>query len=208
VHINSVHIMTTSSGFVVAVDELAGGTAVDYSAQIFQSIDNLAHRYSEFTKTDFQINHTNIIKNIANCMMDRVAANHAAIVLVNEAWHKNTNELNCHLHPLDSIACSSRPALKQLESSKGKEFANDCFAANIVVQMNKMRYKDGKGDPRGFIPRYRGNRLHVLFHICGKYIEHYDIILKFLKSGTVTCRTFRLIPSNSRCTYWACLVSC
>ena len=66
-----------------------------------------------------------------------------------EAWHKPINELNCHLHPLDSIASSSRTALRQLETLSGKLFGKDCFAANIVVQMDKLRYKDCKGDPRG-----------------------------------------------------------
>ena len=197
VHINSVHVTTVSSCYVIAVDELPGGTAIDYSDHICQSIDNLASRYSEYTGTEFQTVRTNIIDNISNCMMDRVAANHAAIVLVNEAWHKTINELNCHLHPLDTIASSSRSALRQLETSSGKLFGKDCFAANIVVQMNKLRYKDGKGDPRGFksfldsedlprgfIPRYRGNRLHVLFHICGKYVDQYDAFVRYLKSGT------------------------
>ena len=67
---------------------------------------------------------------------------------------------------------------------------NDCFAANIVLQMNKMWYKDSKGDPRGFksfldseklphgfILRYCGNQLHVLFHICGKYHKKHDAML-------------------------------
>ena len=138
-------------------------------------------------------------------MMDRVAANHAAIVLVNETWHKTLNELNCHLHPLDTIASSSRSALRKLETEKGKLFGNDCFAANIVLQMNKMRYKDGKEDPRGFksfldseklprgfIPRYRGNRLHVLFHICGKYHEKHDAMLRYLRCGTTACGGLRM----------------
>ena len=77
-------------------------------------------------------------------MMDSVASNHAAIVLVNETWYKTLNELYCHLHPLDTLASSSRSAFRNLESEKGKLFGNDCFAANIVLQMNKIRYKDGK----------------------------------------------------------------
>lgn len=57
--------------------------------------------------------------------------------------------------------------------------------------MNRLRYKDGKGDPRGFkafldkkklplgiIPRYRGNRLNIVFHI---FIEHYDSFVEFFK---------------------------
>ena len=63
--------------------------------------------------------------------------------------------------------------------------------------MNKLRFKDGKGDPRGFvlllisnglhkglIDRYRGNRLHVLFHLCGIYHEYHTIFVNFLRTGT------------------------
>ena len=74
-----------------------------------------------------------MINNVTNCMTDRAAANHATIVLVNEAWEKTLNELNCHLHPLDTIASSARSALKQLETVKGKLFGTDCVAGNLVM---------------------------------------------------------------------------
>lgn len=57
--------------------------------------------------------------------------------------------------------------------------------------MNKLRYKDGKGDPRGFktflakeftltlIPRYRGNRLHVMYTYCKVFLERYDALASF-----------------------------
>ena len=74
-----------------------------------------------------------------------------------------------------------------------------------VLQMNKIRYKDGKRDPRGFksfldseklprgfIPRYRGNRLHMLFHICGKYHEKHDAMLRYLRCGTTACGGLRM----------------
>ena len=195
---------TTSSCYVIAVDELPGGTAADYSQHICESVDHLASVHSAYTESDLQSCRKTMIGNISNCMTDRVAANHAAIQLVNEAWDKTLTELNCHLHPLDTIANSARSALHQLETSKGRVFGTDCFAGNIVLQMNKMHYKDGKGDPRGFkefldseelsrglIPRYRGNRLHVLFHICGKYHQHYQAFLKFLQTGTVACGGLR-----------------
>ena len=91
-------------------------------------------------------------------------------------------------------------------SGRGQLFGKDCLAGNLVVQINKFRYKDGKGDPnykdgkgdpnykdgkgdpksfttflednklpRGILPRYRGNRLYILFHICGKLVELYDL---------------------------------
>ena len=63
--------------------------------------------------------------------------------------------------------------------------------------MNKLLYKNWEGDPRGFkmflenenlklsiVPGYRVNILHVQFHIGGVYIQHYDIFLKYLNTGT------------------------
>ena len=113
-------------------------------------------------------------------MTDRCVANSAAIRIVDGVWKKTLNELNCHLHPLDSIATSCRTALKKLETTTGAVFGKDCIAANVVLQVNKLRFKEGKGDPRGFtafleekklpcslLPRYRGNRLRILFKFCG-----------------------------------------
>ena len=108
-------------------------------------------------------------------MTDRCAASHAAIQLVNYSWDKTPNELNCHLHPLDSIATKNRAALRECEmGDQGQVWGNYCYASKITVQMNKLRFKDGKGDPqdfktfpgneklpRGLLPRYRGNRLHI-----------------------------------------------
>ena len=123
--------------------------------------------------------------------------NHAAIRKVNENWGKTLNELNCHLHPLDTIASSCRSTLKVLETCKGHLFGKDCFAGNIVLQINKLRYKDGKGYPKISLAIFmtflsdsnlpRGNRLHILFHICEKLMEHHVTFLNFFTGGTVSC---------------------
>ena len=199
-HINSIHFTTRKECEVVAVDELPGGTADDYHNHVCKSVDHLASIYSDFHAEDYQHCRSSIISNISNTMTDRVAVNHATIRKINETWGKSLNELNCHLHPLDTIASSCRSALKNLETVKGQLFGKDCLAGNIVYQVNRFRYKDGKGDPKGFkvfldneglprgiIPRYRGNRLHILFHICGKFIEHYEAFLKFFTIGNVSC---------------------
>ena len=126
-------------------------------------------------------------------MNDRCAANHAAIQLVNDSWDKTLNELNCHLHPLES-----RAALRDCErGAQGQGCGNDCYASKITVQMNKLRFKDDKGDPQGFktfldnekllcglLPHYRGNRLHILFHICGVFVQHFSFFKKYLEQGT------------------------
>ena len=74
--------------------------------------------------------------------------------------------------------------------------------------MNKMRYKNGKGDSRGFttilynerlpcgiIPQYicigNHHRLHILFHICGINVEHHSVLKCIWKRGhpVVDCGT-------------------
>ena len=108
VHLNRIHVTTESHCYVLAIDELPGGTAVDYSTHICESIDHLTSLYSIFTHSDSQQCRANMISNITNCMMDRAATNHATIVLVNVAWEKALNELNCHIHPIDTITSSAR----------------------------------------------------------------------------------------------------
>lgn len=137
-------------------------------------------------------------------MTDRAVVNHAAITKVESRWNKQLNELNCHLHPLDSISTACRTALKSLETTKGYLYGNDCMVGNLVLQINKFRFKDGKGDPKGFtvfltdhglpkglLPRYRGNRLHVLFHICGTLHQHRDLFIEFFTKGIVSCGGLR-----------------
>ena len=142
-----------------------------------------------------------IINNISNTMTDRAIVNHATIERLEETWGTSLNELNCHIHPLDTIASSARAALKANEPEKltKKLFGTECMASQLVLAINKFRYKDGRGDPkgsttfldnaglpRGLVPRFRGNRLHIMFHICGKLFQHEDIFVKFFEEGTVS----------------------
>nr|XP_047135654.1 uncharacterized protein LOC124812735 [Hydra vulgaris] len=200
VHVNAVHLKIESVCMVVAIDQLPGGTAYDYQSHITKSVDNLAKLCSDFYKLKYTEVRSTIIGNITITMSDRVATNHATVTKLNLVWQKPFNELNCHLHPLDTMTSSCKSSLKALETSKGKLFGRDCIAANIVVQLNKLRYKDAKGDPKGFVTfldqhelprglllRYGGNRLHILFHTCGILIHHYAILKIFLCSGLALC---------------------
>nr|XP_012563345.1 unnamed protein product [Hydra vulgaris] len=187
-----------------AIDQLAGSTANDYQSHITQSIDHLAKLYCDFYQQKYLELRSTIISNISNTMSDQVATNHATVTKLNNLWQKSLNELNCHLHPLDTITSACKSSLKALETSQGNLFGKNCVAANIVVQLNKLRYKDGKGDPKGFVilldnnklprgllPRYRGNRLHILFHTCGVLIHYYALLRTFLHSGVVSCGGLR-----------------
>lgn len=91
-------------------------------------------------------------------------------------------------------------ALKKYEKDRQfpkKILGSDCLAGDLVVQINKLRFKNSKGDPLGFVvfldekklphrilPRYRGNRLHIFFHICGSLIQYHAVFTKFFETGT------------------------
>ena len=148
-HVNSIHFTTQEQCLAAAVDELPGGTAADYHHHITDTVDNLASVYSYFNDKEFQESRINIISNISNTLTHRCAANHAAIELLNETLDKHLNELYCHLHTSDTIATSTRSAMKEYEKTEKHVIGSDCLAGDIV-QVSKLRHKDGKGDPRGF----------------------------------------------------------
>ena len=70
----------------------------------------LARVYTEFHEKDFQE---------CRCQYnDRVAINHAGIFSI--------SEMNCHLHPFDTVASSRHSALKSLETGRGQLFGPVC----------------------------------------------------------------------------------
>ena len=204
VHVNSIHITTTEHCLVIALDQLPGGTAEDYEAHIHEAVDHLATVYSEYHGISYASTRKQLIANITNTMTDRAAVNHKTVTLLEAHWKKTLNELNCHLHPLETISRESCSALKRCESRAlvSKLFGSTCVAAKIVLAVNKLRYKHAKGDPKGFvdflkrsgkkrglIPRYRGNRLHILFHTAGKLFVHHAMFIPFFDPEINDCCT-------------------
>lgn len=201
-HVNRIHVTSKSDCHVLAVDQLAVGTAEDYEVHITETMDSMVDVYCKFYSNNFEETRQQMISNISNTMTDRASVNHATIVCLEDSWGTKLNELNCHLHPLDTIASITRSALKAAEPKelKKKLFGTECMASQLVLAINKFRYKDGRGDPKGYtaalseahlpkglIPRYRGNRLHIMFLICERLLVHRNFFSKLFQEGTVTC---------------------
>ena len=77
------------------------------------------------------------------------------------------------------------------------------------MQMSKLQYKDGKGDPQGFttflkkhnikktiLPHYRGNRLRILFHNASILIKHHTLFCNMLKTGPGIGGLKSLLPED------------
>ena len=118
VHVNEIHFTTKDRCYSIALDELPGGTAEDYATHVLDSIENLAHVYASFESQDSQEVKANLVRNVTNTLTDRCAANHATIRILNTSWEKTLTELNCHLHPLDSVASKVRDTLKKYERQR------------------------------------------------------------------------------------------
>ena len=119
---------------------LPGGTAEDYELHINDSIDCVTDEYCKFYSTNFEDIHRQIVANISKTMTDRASMNHATVHPLEQNWRKPLNELNCHLHPLDTIASSVRSVIKTNEPDDlvKKLFGSDCIAYQLVLAINKF----------------------------------------------------------------------
>ena len=142
-HFNAILVTNEEDAVVLAIDELPGGTALDYSSHILSTLERLAKCYSCVTGADEETTLQKFVLAITNTMSDRCATNHAAIQILRQRWGKTIQELFCHVHPLDSFASKVRASLKKSEPSGVPHgvYGFDCVAANIILALNKMRYK-------------------------------------------------------------------
>lgn len=200
-HINEVHIAapaenSTSSReyLTLGVAQLPGGTASDYTSHIQQCVQDISDTLAEYQDKDRTKVHEKMQQHITSSISDRVAVNHAVVKELQKAQAVNADflELNCNVHPLDTLSSTSRSVLKAT-NIKGATYGNDCAAANFIHGLSKLRYKQGKGDPVRFkafmkakhiplkmFPRYVGNRMHILFHLTGITFYLKDDLLEFL----------------------------
>jgi len=74
---------------------------------------------------------------ILSTLTDRVAANHATVVLLEGHLGRALLELNCQIHPLDGLANAAR----SLETQMGlttKAFGSDCQVAIVLQLISKL----------------------------------------------------------------------
>ena len=186
-HINEVHISAAAVPSSFYVNTLPRGTTNDYVAHICDCIGRIARIFSMYHNLDYLHCKSTITSNLKNTLSDRVAVNHCVVQSLQSSLNTELLELKCNVHPLDGIAKRCTSMLKAYDKEhniKSDTFGRDCCAVNFICAVNKMRYKQGKGDPAGFkqflrqegirrgiIARYVGNRFHIVFHSAG--VLHY-----------------------------------
>ncbi len=137
-HVNSIQVTNKDTCYVLAVDELPGGTTDDSSMHINATIDSLSDVYCQLYSTDFTkiIIRYSIMSPTSSQIVLQYNVYHSTIKQLELDWGKNVNELNCHLHPLDSIASGIRTVLKSSEPQDvcHKLLVNDCISHTGIQQ--------------------------------------------------------------------------
>ena len=135
-HVNAIRATAKEMCLVMSLEELAGGTANDYTNHIIKSVEHLAQTLCTFRVEEQSISAVNktMQSRITCSMMDHAAANHADIRIV-KALKTTLLEVNCHLHPLDTIATKCRSTLQSLEHGieKSKLFGQGCRAEKVII---------------------------------------------------------------------------
>ena len=214
IHINVISIHKGHDEYVLALDELAGGTAQDYSNHIFKTFQYLSNLYSEWYGLDGEEVKKKMTLNIVNTLTDRAIVNQAAIRLLNSEWESNINVLYCNLHPLDTIASSVKSCLVKLECKDERSLpSSGCLIDQIINHFNSPRFTDNLGDPRGFrinlvknglpkglLKNARGNRLHLFFQQAEVHANHHETLMDYVKNKCAKKldNTVKLVTDYSR----------
>ena len=123
----------------------------DYTSHICDSIHHIVSTYATFHSLDCMQTKATIIKHLTNTLCDQVAVNHCVVQRLQENLETELLELKCNIHPLDGIAKKSSNVLHIYDLNNNitsETFGRECCAVNFII--NKMRYKQCKGDPAGF----------------------------------------------------------
>jgi len=206
-HINEVHVSTDSGIFLLDISELSGGTAENYHDHILTALGNASTDFAKSRKLDSQVILQDVRRRISSTMSDRAIVNTKTVRLLEQTLGKDLLMLNCNVHPLDGISLAFRKGLREYERDnqvKKALFGKESTVVNLVQNIAKLRFKQGKGDPsgmkaflekekisKGAIVRYVGNRFHVLFHLCAQIYMIRDSLKKYLTSYACNSSQYR-----------------
>lgn len=103
IHINAVHITINNQCYVLGLDLLPGGTAVDYASQVVALFDHFARIISIFYSIPLDQVLPRLQSNVSCVMTDRAIVNQAAVRIIEHEFKiPKLVHVHCNLHPIDS----------------------------------------------------------------------------------------------------------
>ncbi|GFR74380.1 hypothetical protein ElyMa_002161200, partial [Elysia marginata] len=207
-HINEIHLtINKNECLVLDIRHLPGGTGSDYVSHIMGALTDAASVYSKYHQVSETETLSKLRTAITATLSDRAVVNSCVSRQLCDELDSQLLQLNCNIHPLDSVARDSKSRLVSFDtqhSVQGLCYGKEGSAANLIKAISTLRYKDGTGDPIGFksflrqhglpmgsFPRYVGNRFHVLFHLAGLILLHQTKLQDFLENQCSAAAPFR-----------------
>ncbi|GFR77463.1 hypothetical protein ElyMa_005825800 [Elysia marginata] len=198
-HVKEIHVTANKViCLVLDIRYLPGGTTADYVSHIVSALTEAAATYARLKGLRQEEVYEKIKCAISSTLTDRAAVNACVTRLLRDEFDVELMQLNCNVHPLDSVARDVRKHLCLLDKDNnivGHCYGSDGTAANLINAVSVLRFKDGTGDPCGFknflqhyelsmgtFVRYVGNRLHVMFHSAGILYTHHAKLISFTEN--------------------------
>ncbi|GFR66542.1 39S ribosomal protein L46, mitochondrial [Elysia marginata] len=195
-HVNEIHVTANKTEcLILDIKHLPGGKSSDYVTHVMSAMTEAAASYARYSGSRQEEVYHAIKSSISATLTDRAAVNACVTRQLRDELESELIQLNCNVHPLDSVAREVRRMLSQLDKEHGITghcYGTDGTAANLINAVSVLRFKDGTGDPLGFknllrqhdLPmgtfvRYVGNRLHIMFHLAGILMTHHAMLLAF-----------------------------
>jgi len=195
-HVNEVHVNTDIGHYVLDVVSLPGAKATDYVSHIICALENAVSCYCTLNPDFDQSQILSEVKmKITSTMSDRAAVNHCVVKDLEKYVGHELLELNCNIHPLDSLAIAFRKLTKafELENKVTSNLpGNESVLIKVIQAISKMKYKVSSGEPKqlkaflisktvdiNLLERYVGNRFHVIFSLCGNIYYLLEVLLEY-----------------------------
>ncbi|KAK0065848.1 PiggyBac transposable element-derived protein 1 [Biomphalaria pfeifferi] len=203
--INSCHISSKHQNLTLQTFGMPGGTTEDYLEHILNAIHDIGCQYSTYHGIQQHVVLYTLFQSLQATLTDRAKVNKCVNDKLEEMVDRKLVQLKCFLHPLDGMASEARKELKKLDvdwSVSTSLYGHEGSTANLVHALSKLRYKENSRDPKGFkayllreglkktyIPRYVGNKLHVLFLLAVIIYKIKDSLAVYLEKF---CKSMKL----------------
>ena len=142
-HINEIHLtVNRSECLTLDVRHIPGGKASDYVSHIISSLTEAADVYGRYVGKSQEDIFFQVKSKITCTLSDRAAVNACVTRQLRDELDSHLLQLNCNVHPLDSVARRAKQNLTKLDASRqirGSCFGTEGSATNLINAVSVLR---------------------------------------------------------------------
>ena len=142
-HVNEIHVTSKrDTSICLDVRHIPGGRASDYVTHITEVLSDTASLYARFQGKKEEDILSGIHDSISCTLTDRAPVNACVTRQLCEELQSQLLQLNCNVHPLDSVSRSAQANLLKLDTRQGIKglcFGSSGSAANLINAISVLR---------------------------------------------------------------------